>query len=183
MALAERALARKDEPTAEAELRRALSFDGERSEPLLLLHRLYERRGAADQAIDALKRYVELEQQGFAPALKLVQLLAKRKDFADVRRYGELAYYVNPASVPLHERLAEAYLAAAPQRDLRRAVWHLQTALLAEPEDKRVRAALHVRLCRVHLLAGDKRRARQHLDQARAADPDLPALGELKQKL
>ena len=86
-----------------------------------------------------------------------------------MRRYGEMAYYINPASVKLHTYLAEAFAAPAPQPRLNKAIWHLETALLANPAKP---AEIHVKLARLHLKRKDRRRAAEQVRSALALEPN-----------
>lgn len=162
------ALARNDLREAETHLSQAKRLDPERGMPYLMLARAYEKARQTDRLIAELKGFVTLEQQSFQPALKLVKLLAEKKDWAGVRQYGTLAYYIHPSSVELHRLLAEGYQAPAPRVELDKAVWHLETALLAGPEKP---AELHVALAKLHLARKDARRAKTEVQKALKADP------------
>jgi predicted Zn-dependent protease len=180
VALGRLALKRRDLKTAARQLKAAKSLDPERGLPYVLLSRAYEKRGATDKQVRELKGLARLDQQNFGLAGKLVHLLAKRRDYRGVRRYGEMAYYINPASVKLHTYLAEAYAAPAPQPRLKKAIWHLETALLANPTKP---AEIHVKLARIHLQRRDSRRAWAALSRALKLDPGHAGAKALKGKL
>jgi cellulose synthase operon protein C len=148
----------------------AKRFDPERDAPYKLLAAAYERAKKEDKLLAELEGLVAIENMDFAPAEKLVDLLHARRDFVGVRRYGVHAYYIQPASVNLHRKLADAWAAAAPTPSLDQAIWHLETALLAasQPAD---RVDLHVRLARVLLDKKDARRAKEQVAKALAIDP------------
>ncbi len=183
LALGQLPLLNKDLKTAVKHLAAAKRFDPEQGRPYQMLYRAYLKAGKTDRAISELKRLAWLQQQSFGPIAKLVTMLHQRQDHAGVRKYGQMAYYIAPGSVTLHGHLADAYLAKAPRVDLKRAAWHLDTALMTKPADKSVVAGLHVKYAKLHLLRRDKRQARSHYQKARKADPDLPELRQLKQKL
>ncbi|MCC6751266.1 MAG: tetratricopeptide repeat protein [Deltaproteobacteria bacterium] len=174
------ALARNDAKGAEAHLAQAKRLDPEQGAPYALLASAYEKRGQTDQVIAELKPLAHLEQQVLSFTMKLVSLLAARGDHAGVRTYGEMAYYIAPGSAKLHRLLAAAHAAPAPTPRLEKAIWHLETALLCEPEKP---AELHVELARLHLRRGDKRRARIAVTRARALDPKVQGLAEVEKKL
>jgi hypothetical protein len=158
-------------------------LDPERGTPYYLLARAYDKAKRDVDAIRELKKLAALQQQSFGPIAKLVIMLAKRKDWAGVRTYGAKAYYIQPGSAKLHKVLAQAFMAKAPRRALTRAKWHLDTALMNKPQNKGVLAGLHAAMAELYLLRRDKRRAREHFNKAKAADPDLPELSKLRSRL
>jgi tetratricopeptide (TPR) repeat protein len=180
VALGRLAIERRDLKTADRHLQAAKSLDPERGLPYVLLSRAYEKKGSTDKLIKELKGLSRLDQQNPGFVGKLVLLLAKRKDYRGVRRYGEMAYYINPASVKLHTYLADAYAAPAPRPRLDKAIWHLGTALLSNPAKP---AELHVKLARIHLQRRDPRRARAALTRALKLDPGHAGAKALKSKL
>ena len=174
------ALARKDLRDARLQLQAASRLDPDQALPHKLLAQAFERAGKTKQTVAQLKAYVLLDQHSFVALSKLLELLHKAKDHAGLRTFGAMAYYVNPASARVHSLLAEAYQAAAPTADLRRAVRHLELALLCKPKSP---VALHLRLARIHLLRKDQAAARRQVDQALAVDPDSKAAKALKAQL
>jgi predicted Zn-dependent protease len=168
LALGELALAKQNLREAEQHLNQAKRLDPERAIPYWRLAQAYEKARQTDRVIAELRGFAALEQQSFGPILKLVKLLAERKDWAGVRQYGTIGYYIHPASVELHRLLAQAYASAAPRAELEKAVWHLETALLGRSEKP---ADLHVELARVHLQRKDPRRAKAEVQKALKADP------------
>jgi lipopolysaccharide biosynthesis regulator YciM len=164
MALARLAMRRKADSTAIKHLTRAKQFDYERVRPYMMLAAHYEKKGQTDKQIAELKGVVQRNQQSFRYAAKLVLLLAKKKDWAEVRRYGEMANFIFPASGQLHKLMAQAYEAPAPNRDLKRAVWHLETALLCQVKDKK---PLHKELARLYRSLGQHKKANSHAQQAK----------------
>jgi Tfp pilus assembly protein PilF len=180
LALGKGALSRKDLKEAQRHLNAAKQLDPEKGHPYALLAKAYEKQKKIDKVIDELKGLARLEQQSFGMVAKLVSLLAKKKDYKALRTYGEMAYYINPASIKLHTHLAEAFTASAPKPDLTRAIWHLETALLCQPKKP---ADLHVKLARLHLRRGDRRRAKNQLDRALKADPKHAGAKDLRKKL
>lgn len=180
MALGQLAVARKDLGAAATHLAAAKRFDPERVSPYALLARAYEKTGQDDKLVAELKGLARLDQQRFSPVAKLVDLLARRKDYAGVRTYGQMAYYINPASAKLHEHLADAFAAPAPRPALSRAIWHLETALLCQPQRP---ADLHVKLAKLLARKGDRGRAKAALERALKADPSHAGARALKGQL
>lgn len=129
------AIRRRDVTSAESHLSAALRYCPEAAEPLALLARAYEDGDQPHRAIVQLKRLVRLTQQRIGPVRRLIALLRRQGDQAGVREFGDLAYHIQPASSVLHLQLAEAYEAAAPDRQIGRAIWHLETALLCQHAD------------------------------------------------
>ena len=119
-------------------LDRAKKLDPERAQTYMLMVGAYEKAKDLPALIRELKALVQLDQQRAAYALRLVQLLAEKGDHAGVRRYGRLAYYIQPASARLYLALARAHDARAPRRNIKKARWHLQTALMI---DKKLQGA------------------------------------------
>lgn len=180
LALGKAALSRKDLTEAQRHLNAAKKLDPEKGHPYALLAKTFEKQKKIDKAIDELKGLAQIDQQSFPMVAKLVSLLARKKDYKALRTYGEMAYYINPASLKLHTHLAEAFTASAPKPDLARAIWHLETALLCQPEKP---ADLYVKLARLHLRRGDRRRAQIQLDRALKANPDHAGAKDLRKDL
>jgi predicted Zn-dependent protease len=146
-------LARRDLGGAVKHLERAKKFAPEMAEPYELLARAYGRAGKQAEQILELEQWSFRAQQKHTPVATLVELLAKRRDYLGLRRFGELASYIQPASARLHAWLAEAYEAPAPMPDLHRAIWHQETALLCKPSSP---TALRRRLARLLKRAGQR---------------------------
>jgi len=180
LALGTLALGQKNLVLAERELAAAKRFDPERSRPYFVLARAFKRAGKTRQLIGELKGLAQIEQQSYGFVQELTALLHKQKDWAGVRTYGMRAYYIQPGSAWLHGVLAEAYEAPAPRADLKRAIWHLETALLCNPKDP---AALQLRLARTQLRRGDRVRARRAAMAAQKLNPGLAGLKELLKQL
>jgi predicted Zn-dependent protease len=181
LALGKAALRRGKLDLGAKHLAAAKRFDPERSRPHMLLVRAYEKAGKTDKLIEELKHLARLEQQSFSLVAKLVSLLGKRKDHVGLRRFGRMAYYINPASAKLHSLMAEAYAAPAPKPDLRRALWHAETAVLCP--DAREPAELHYRLAKLHHKLRQRARARAAIEAALKADPNHAGARKLKKKL
>ncbi len=174
------ALARNDSREAQTQLEAAKRLDPESYKPYLALARVYKKTGQKDRLIAELKGWLGLEQQSYPLVEQLLELLAEKKDYAGLRSYGQMGYYINPGSIRLHQLLAEALSAPAPRPELDRAVWHLETALLLEPEKP---APLHVQLARVHLQRKDRGKARAAVQKALKADPGSAEAKALQQQL
>jgi len=164
MTLGRLALRQKNLPVAEKELALAKRFDPERKTPYALLAATYGRAGKKGKEIKALQGLAARNQQSFRIVAKLTSLLAKANDWAGVRTYGEMAYFIDPTSVKLHRMLATAYEKAAPRPKVKRAIWHLETALLVHSKDGKV---LHRELARLYRKVGQGAKAARHAAQAR----------------
>jgi len=127
-------LEQKDLKRAREHLDRAKRWDPENARPYMLMAQVLDRMGKKASLIKELKALVRLDQQSGPAATRLVELLAGRKDWAGVREFGQMAYFIRPASARLHLLLARAFDASAPRRDKKRARWHLETALLLKPK-------------------------------------------------
>ena len=159
LALARLSAARNDLPRTIAHLKAAAAFDPEATAPWQTLAKIYQEKKDATGELGASKRLAELNQQSFATAWRVTEALAKRGDWAGVRRYGTMAYYVAPGVAALHEALAKAYEQPAPRPQLAKACWHLETALLCAPKEPK---RLHLELARLYTLRGQTAVAAKH---------------------
>lgn len=158
------ALRRKALGEAEQHLARAKRFDPERQTPYQMLASAYEAQKKTAQMIDELKGIVQLNQQSYRSAFKLTSLLAARNAWADVRKYAQMAYYIYPGSAELHRMLASAWENPAPRPDLKRAIWHLETALLCQPKDPK---EVHRKLADLYRRTGQRAKAAAHAQRAK----------------
>lgn len=134
-------LKEKDFTKAARELSKAKQFDPEEKAPYELLYRAYRAEKKRDKAVIELMGIVERNQQSFRYAQELIRELHELKRWKDIRHYGKMAFFIQPFSAKLHLTIAEAYKKAAPKVDLKRAKWHLETALLIpnlKPEMKKL---------------------------------------------
>jgi tetratricopeptide (TPR) repeat protein len=159
LAMGRLALVRGAIDVAHKQFQRAKRFNPQAAAPHALLAQAYQRSKRRDAEIEQLKALVALEQQRARPALRLVRLLAQRRDYAALRHYGQLAYHIQPGLSWLHERMARAFEAPAPRPMLERAIWHLETALLCSPRDP---ATIHRALARLLPNVGRRRQAELH---------------------
>ena len=174
------ALSRNDLSEAERHLAAARRFDPEQVTPVRLLVQAYREAGKTGPLIDQLKTLVQLDQHSFTAAAALVQLLAERKRWAEVRRFGAMAIYIQPASAEVHSLLARAYAAPAPRIDLERAGRHLRTAIACQPKKP---ADLHARLADVLHQRGQDKQAKEELAKALRLDPENDNALKLKKKI
>lgn len=182
LALGRLALIDKDLAAAKRHLDRAKIFDPERSRPYILLGAAYERSKKTAELIVELQGLAALAQQEAGPVIKLTKLLVEAKRWADVRRYGAMAYNVNPALPSLYVWLAQAYAQPAPTAQPQRAIAWLDQALLLKPEKAEL-ARIELELARVFRSIGNAASAKQHLERGLMADPDNVELRKLKQQL
>lgn len=158
------ALRRKALAEAEQHLALAKRFDPERQTPYRLLAAAYEAQKKTALMIDELKGIVQLNQQSYRSAFKLTGLLAAKNAWADVRKYAQMAYYIYPGSAELHRMLASAWENPAPRPDVKRAIWHLETALLCQPKDPK---EVHRKLAELYRRLGQRAKAAEHAQQAK----------------
>jgi tetratricopeptide (TPR) repeat protein len=180
LALGTLALEQKDFAEAITQLTIAKKQDAEQGMPYALLSVVYEKQGKHEKAMEELKHLVVLDQQNETIIGKLLAWLSARKAYADLRKYGEMAYFINPTSSALHLLLAEAFEAQAPQPALARAIWHLETALLCQPKDP---LEIHLRLVKLLMKQKNLTRARFYLRQALQVNPQHEEALSLKKML
>lgn len=164
LALGRYALAKGKLKEGQQQLDAAKRFAPEERRPYDLLARAYLKAKRNAEAIREMKRVVELNQQSFGAALKLLTLLEQAKDWQAIRRYGQMAYYIFPASAKVHTLMGRAYEQQTPKRDFRRAAWHLELALLCNPKDKK---PIHRDLARLYNKLGQQQKAKEHAQAAK----------------
>ncbi|PIE18096.1 MAG: hypothetical protein CSA65_06610 [Proteobacteria bacterium] len=152
-------LSQKKTTEAAWEMDKAKRFDPERKAPYQAMANAYHQQRKTKELIVELKGVADRNQQNFRTVSQLVSLLADSKDWAGVRTYGQMAYYIYPVSAKLHGMMATAYENPAPKANLKRAIWHLETALLCQPKDPK---AIHGRLATLYSKSGQRAKAAKH---------------------
>ncbi len=168
-----------DTATAEKHLCTAKSLDPERPDPYLALADIYEKQGRKDEALAELESYAMLEQMDFGPVKRVVDELIERRDWANARRYGEMALNINPFDPDLYLALGRAYLETS---SLDLALYDYDSALAVKPELRRP-ALAHIGKARVYLKKNDKKKAKAALDKALGMEPENAEALELKRQL
>ncbi len=179
MKMAGLARGRGDGADVEAQLKKAIALDPERSEPHAVLAEIYGKSNREADAIAALERYVMLEQMEWAPLKKLVDKHAARSDWAKVRKFGEMGLYLNPFDAELHMTLGKAYEETGATD---RAIFEYDSALLSQPPLRRP-AVAQLGLARAHGARRDVARAKKALAEALKLEPDNAEALALSKKL
>jgi tetratricopeptide (TPR) repeat protein len=158
----------KDKAGMRAALEAAYRFDPTQSEPLKALYDMAVEDKRDGDALDVLRRYVKLEQHDRSVWRMLLEKLVEKKLWAEARKIGESALYVDVQSPHVHIAYAKA-LGATGDHD--KAVFELESALLCNIKDKDA-AGVHVLLAKEHKARGDAAKARSERDEALKVDPD-----------
>jgi tetratricopeptide (TPR) repeat protein len=166
--LAKLAVQAGDMADAEKQVLKAKQLDPERSEPYAVIGEAYFKHNREDDALHELEQYVMIEQMDYAPVKKLVTKLYGRKDWAKVRKYGEMALYINPEDPDLHVQVAEAH---AQTGDPDGAIFEYQSALVADPPLSRP-AVAQIGLAGAYLAKKDVANARKAIAEALKLEPD-----------
>jgi cellulose synthase operon protein C len=153
---------------AEAQLCAAKALDPERSYPYMELFEIYEAMGRKDDALVELETYVMLEQMQYAPLKQLVDGYARKKSWAKVRTYGELALNINLFDAELYLALGDAYRETG---DADRALFTYDSALMVQPALRRP-ALAHIGRTRAFLAKKQRGPARNALAQALKLEPE-----------
>ena len=166
--LADIAEAQKDDARMRFHLEAAYRMDPSQSEPLKGLFDLATTQGREADALDALRKLAALEQHDRKIWRTLLEKLVAKKEWAEARRIGEGAVFVDVTGGNTHVLYAKALAGDGAHE---RAVFELESALLCtmKPNEK---ASAHALLATE--LAGLKRpsEARKHLDEALKLDPE-----------
>jgi cellulose synthase operon protein C len=176
MALASVADARHDAALSRAALEAAHRFDPSQADPLRALYDMdvADKRDAA--ALDALREIARLDQHDRRAYKLLLGTLVDGAQWAEARRVGESAIYVDVESAQVHVDYARALAATG---DHEAAAFELESALLCEqkPPERAITLAL---LAVERLALGDAAGARARRDEALKVDPDNAAAKRLK---
>jgi len=109
-----------------------------------------------------------LEQMQYLPLKQLIEGYARKKQWAKVRRYGEMAININLNDPQLFLHLGTAYLETG---DADQALFTFDSALIARPELRRP-ALAHIGRARALQAKNQRRKASAALRQALKLEPE-----------
>ena len=152
---------------AEKQYCAAKQLEPERSFPYGQLARIYKQANRHDDALREMESFVMLEQMQYAPLRDLVASYAKRKSWDKVRRYGELALFINPFDAQLKIHIGNALASV----DADRALSLLDEALKSRRRLRRP-ALAHLARARAFVTKGARKSARAAVKQALKTEPN-----------
>jgi tetratricopeptide (TPR) repeat protein len=167
--LAELAEARHDAAGERLALEAAHRFDPSQVDAVHALFDLATAEKREADALAALREWTQIDQHDREGEWKaLLTKLVEAKAWAEAKRVGEAAIYVDVENASVHMNYARALSATG---DHAAAAFELESALLcdAKPPEK---ATAHALLARERLALGDAAGARSHRDEALKLDPD-----------
>jgi tetratricopeptide (TPR) repeat protein len=167
-ALGQLALARKDKVAARAALESAHRFDPTQNDALHDLYEMADDEHRDADSLSLLREIARVDQHDRKAWSLLLSRLVKDKLWAEARKVGESALYVDVEDAGIHTHYAQA-LSALGDHDT--ASFELESALLcdAKPEQK---AHVHALLARERQALGDMTGAKSHRDEALKLDPN-----------
>lgn len=135
MALADVAEGGGDLKTMQGELEAAHRLDPSMAEPLQALVDLAAKRKDKAAELDGLRKLAKLEQHDPRIYRRLMQRLLEKKEYAEARKVGEAALFVDMEGMETHRIFAEVLLKL---KMVPRAIYELHSALLStgRPEEK-----------------------------------------------
>lgn len=174
--LADIAEDKDDKDKMRLHLEAAHRLDPSQSEPLKGLYDLASSTGREGDAIEALRKLAQLEQHDRKVWRMLLEKLVQQKRWAEARRVGEGAVFVDVTGGPTHVLYARA-LAAEGRHD--KAAYELESALLCGLKDKD-KATAHALLAQSLVALNRTADARRHKDEALKLDPESPEAKALR---
>lgn len=154
--------------TAIKHLCSAIALDPEGSYPYRELHEIYQEQKNDQKSLEALERYVSIEQMEFAPIRKLVTAYAERKQWAKAVAYGENAQRINPFDAEILLVLGRGNNEIERPK---KALFAFETALKTNPALRRP-ALAYLGMARSHLLLKETKNARKSIQKALALEPE-----------
>jgi len=148
-----------------------------RSNPHSQLADIYLEQGKNNEAISALERLINIDEDAYEEHKKLAQLLIGSGDGARARQILERAMYINPFDLELHNTAGEFYLS---QNDYGRALREFQVAMALKPADM---ASAHYNLARAYLAKGEKALAKKEVLRSLEVAPGFEKAQELLLKV
>ena len=128
------------------------------------------RPGRRTRSSPSSRSWPSSSSRAWAPSTSWSACWWQRQDWAAVRRYGLMGYYIDPG---LGEACTAPWPAPSPRRrrrpELDQAIWHLETALLAKPERP---LELHLELAKLHLRRKDRGQSARAARQGARLDPN-----------
>lgn len=169
-------LGSNDEANAKLALQKAARFDPSQASPQYALADLAEKHGDLPSELTALRALAALEQHEPKVYQRLLRGLIASGAFEEAATVGEAALYADVSGLSTHLLFAEA-LAGFGQRE--RALFELESATLCEGSAQDL-AEAHARLSELYTSMGQRRQAKQELDEARKLDPENARLNGRK---
>ncbi len=172
MQLAALAKTKKDTAAFQNQLEAAYRFDPTQPEPLKYLAMLADEGKRDADTIALLRRYTLIEQHDQDMWTLYLGMLVEQKQWTEAVKVGESAVFVDVHSSDIHQLYGKALLET---KDLPRAQFELETALLCKPAQKDA-ATVHAMLAKVLIAQGKPADAKPHVDEARKLDPKCEEL-------
>lgn len=184
MLLANVAEAKEDKKAMREHFEAAYAFDPMQSEPLKALYELAKGDKRDADVVDLLERMAPLEQHDHDVWRLLLDKLVAAKSWADVRRYGESAVFVDVHRAATHLSFARGLQAGG---DHARAAFELETAAMCNERDKKFvsdqdkakvekirkeEGSIHALLAKSYRALGRAADAKAEEDAAKKADPE-----------
>lgn len=169
MMLADIAEAKEDKAQMRFHFEAAHRLDPSQSEPLKGLYDLaHEAKNPADELV-LLRKLAALEQHDKKVWRLLLEHLVAQKQWAEARKIGESAVFVDVTGGPTHALYAKVL---SQQGAHEAAAFELETAILCPAKDKPERASQHALLAQEYLTLGKKTDATKHKEEALKLDPE-----------
>jgi hypothetical protein len=166
MLLADIAEAANDKANVRYHLEAAYRLDPSQSDPLRGLFDLaHEAKNEADE-LDLLRKLAQLEQHDKKVWRLLLEKLVARKEWAEARRIGEGAIFVDVTGGPTHVLYAKALLAENANEQ---ALFELDTALLTNMPPKE-KGNVHALMAQAYTALKRPADAQKHKDEAQKLD-------------
>jgi tetratricopeptide (TPR) repeat protein len=170
MMLADLAVERGDTDGARTDLQIAHEFDPTMIEAVQALYDAAHREKRDADALSYLRKLAFLDQHDRKVYRLLLEGLVAKGEWAEARKVGEAAMFVDVESHAIHTLYARAL---APGGNHAAAVFELESALACSPPTKDA-AAIHALIAREQLAGGNRQKAREERDEALRLDPEQP---------
>ncbi|MDX9719660.1 MAG: tetratricopeptide repeat protein [Myxococcota bacterium] len=146
-------------------------------EPYRQLATHYEKTGDDKKARPELEKLLEIDENDFLTAKRLLVMAFDNGDIKDARRYGELALDIYPFDPEVHLLLAKV---AVKQEDWRFAEREYLAYLAVEPGQP---FEAYLGLAEVYIQLGQNADAKDYIERAQAVRPNDPAISTVESKL
>jgi tetratricopeptide (TPR) repeat protein len=176
MMLADLAADAKDMAGARFEWLAAHEYDPSMPEPLQSLYDVDHKEKRDAQALDWLRQLAKIDQHDRKVYRLLLEALVASGQFAEAKDVGESAMFVDVENHVIHSLYATAL---SQTGDHAKAAFELESALLCNPPPADA-AALHGRLAKEHLVAGNRTKAKAEQAEALRLDPNNADAKSLK---
>jgi cellulose synthase operon protein C len=174
--LAEIAEHKDDKARMRFHLEAAHRLDPSQTEPLKGLYDLAHEAKAEGDELELLRKLAQLEQHDKKVWRLLLEKLVAKKDWAEARRVGESAVFVDVTGGPTHLLYARA-LGALGAHD--KALFELESALLTKMKESD-KASAHALMATSLRALSRNADAQKHLDEAKKLDPENADLKAVK---